>query len=468
MLKLYNSLSNKKELFVPIDEAQIKMYVCGPTLYDDIHLGNARPLVVFDVLYRLLKHLYPNVIYVRNITDVDDKIINRAKLRNISTKELTEETIAKFYQDVAKLNCLSPTFEPKATDFILQMQDMITTLINKGFAYEKEGHVFFDVSKYGNYGALSKLSSKEMLDGVRIEVLDIKKNPSDFVLWKPSLENVGWQSPWGEGRPGWHIECSAMSKHYLGEKFDIHGGGRDLLFPHHENEIAQSVCSCETLYNQQENFVNYWLHNGFITIENTKMSKSLGNFISASDAIGQYNAYVVRFMLLSTHYRQNMDFNSVLATQSFNVLDKFYKILLDNLDVEVLEATPSEEFLNMLYDDINVAGAISILHRDFNLFKVASQQQKQSIKANIIANGELLGLDFANPQKWFDLLNSAKSNTLNKNSAISQDEILDIIAKRNEAKANKDFKKADELRDYLKSHGIVIKDTKEGTSWELE
>lgn len=461
MLKLYNSLSNKKEPFVAINANEVKMYVCGPTLYDKIHLGNARPIVVFDVLYRLLKHLYPDVIYVRNITDVDDKIIARAKEQNITTTELVNKNLVDFKADVGNLNCLTPSFEPRATDFIVQMQDMITILINKGFAYEKQGHVFFDVSKYGSYGALSKFSKDQMLDGVRIEVLDIKKNPADFVLWKPAGGEIGWQSPWGEGRPGWHIECSAMAKHYLGDNFDIHGGGRDLLFPHHENEIAQSICSC----NHSSSFVNYWLHNGFITIDGTKMSKSLGNFITLEQAIEKYNPIVVRFMLISTHYRQNMDFNESLATQSFNSLDKFYNILLENSDVEITKSIPSDEFLNMLYDDINMAGALSILHRDFSLLKVALQKEKAHYKANIIANGELLGLDFKNPQVWLNALNSFKKKPTNN---IKEEDIKELIAQRADAKANKDFKKADAIRDNLQAKGIILKDTKDGTTWELE
>ena len=318
-LKLTNSLKKQKELFKPINPKKITMYACGPTVYDSPHVGNARSLVVFDTLFRVLKMIYgENVSYVRNITDVDDKIIEASKKNNKSIKEITENVTKIFHKDCKSLNCLKPTEEPKATEHIKGMIEMTSSLIKKSFAYEKKGHIYFSVSAFKNYGKLSNKNLDELKAGNRIEVSDLKKNPMDFVLWKPSdPKDPGWESPWGRGRPGWHLECSVMSEKYLGKNFDIHGGGLDLIFPHHENEIAQSCCN-----NSSDSFANYWVHNGFVTINKEKMSKSLGNIITISDAVKKYSGQVVRLALFSAHYSQPLDWNDELLQNQKNTIEK--------------------------------------------------------------------------------------------------------------------------------------------------
>lgn len=459
MLYLYNSLSKNKDLFTPINKDHIKMYVCGPTVYDYIHIGNARPIVVFDTLYRLLSYLYPKVTYVRNITDIDDKIINRALENNESIDELTNRTIIAFHEDIKKINALTPTYEPKATNYIYHMIQMIEDLIESGHAYISEGHplgkhVYFDVSSYPAYGKLSGAIQEDMLAGARVEVEAYKKNPSDFVLWKPANpeDNCEWDSPWGYGRPGWHIECSAMSKDLLGEQFDIHGGGKDLLFPHHENEIAQSAC-CSSNINQ--NVANYWIHNGFVVVYGNKMSKSLGNFITLHDTLYNHHGEVVRLTLLKSHYRQPLDFSISSIEQSKETLDKFYEFMVNTKDIEIIESKPSEDFLKALCDDLNTHLAITILYKHLN---EAKQSPNMENKSQIMAEANMLGLLYENPENWFS----------SKSVNISEIEINELLNNRNIAKQNKNFAEADKIRNYLNNLGIIIEDTPFGSIWKIK
>ena len=357
-LNFFNTLSNKKEKFIPIHNNKVGMYVCGPTVYDFPHIGNARPLVVFDVLFRLLQSLYgkSKVTYVRNITDIDDKIIESSKKNKKSIKDLTETITKSFHEDCKYLNCLNPTFEPRATEHIKGMINMVSNLLKNNHAYENERHVYFSVSSFKKYGKLSNKNSEQLVAGSRVEVSKYKKDPLDFVLWKPSDEkDPGWDSPWGRGRPGWHLECSVMSEKFLGKQFDIHGGGLDLVFPHHENEIAQSCCA-----NKTENFANYWLHNGFVTFDKEKMSKSVGNIVTINKLSENVNGQVVRLALLSSHYKQPLDWNEELIKNSQNTLDKWYgqfeKINLGEL---------SDDVLKPLQEDLNTPEYIAKLHSLF-------------------------------------------------------------------------------------------------------
>ena len=319
-LKIYNTLSNKKELFIPLNKNSISMYVCGPTVYNYAHIGNARPAVVFDTLYRVLKNIYPKVNYVRNITDVDDKINEAAKNLGQPISYITKKYTDIYHQDMKNLSILSPTHEPRVTDNIEKIIAMIQKIINNKSAYISDSHVLFDVTSFKNYGKLSNRNREEMLAGARVEVADYKKNPGDFVLWKPSTEEEpGWESPWGYGRPGWHIECSSMVETYLGEEIDIHGGGQDLIFPHHENEIAQSCCA-----HQADSYARYWVHNGYLNMEGEKMSKSLGNIVTVNEILERYDGEVIRLALLSTHYRKPINFGETLLEQSKNILNKLY------------------------------------------------------------------------------------------------------------------------------------------------
>ena len=367
-LNLFNTLSRKKEKFVPIDNNKIGMYVCGPTVYDFPHIGNARPLIVFDVLYRLLLQVYGKnkITYVRNITDVDDKIIESSKKNKQTIKELTKTITTSFYEDCKYLNCLKPNFEPKATEHIQEMVSMITNLIKNKHAYENKKHVYFSVSSFKDYGKLSNKKSDELVAGSRVEVSKFKKDPLDFVLWKPSESNdPGWDSPWGRGRPGWHLECSVMSEKFLGKKFDIHGGGLDLVFPHHENEIAQSRCA-----NRTDNFANYWVHNGYVTFAKEKMSKSIGNIVTVKKLRETVNGQVVRLALLSSHYKQPLDWSEKLITESENTLDKWYS----QFDETTAEELP-DDVLDSLLEDLNTPEYISKLH---SLYDKASRGNKSS------------------------------------------------------------------------------------------
>ena len=394
-LHLYDTFSKSKREFRPIDPNNIRMYVCGPTVYDYAHVGNARPVIVFDTLFRIMRHTYgvDHVTYVRNITDVDDKIIEAANSNEEDISSLTSRTIQYFHEDASYIGALVPTIEPKATDHINEMVEMIETLIVKGFAYEIDGNVLFSSSKYDQYGKLSGKNIDELIAGARVDIEDFKKEASDFILWKPSKDNEpGWESPWGKGRPGWHIECSAMSKKYLGDTFDIHGGGQDLIFPHHENEIAQSECCHE------KKFANYWLHNGFLTVEGNKMSKSEGNFITVNELKDRYHGEVIRLAMLMTHYRQPLNWTENSLLESKKILNKWFSFFLDIEISKVDEDFVDESILSALKDDINTPKAISELHR---LFKNCTKEDVLSIK-KFINSAQLLGLMFCSPMEWME------------------------------------------------------------------
>ena len=445
-LQLTNSLTRKKEIFKPINPKKISLYACGPTVYDSPHVGNARSLVVFDVLYRVLKVLFrSNVVYVRNITDVDDKIIDASRKNKININEITNKVTKIFHENCKSLNCLKPSIEPKATDHIKGMIEMTSSLISKGFAYETKGHVYFNVNSFKDYGKLSNKNLDELKAGTRIEISDLKKNPMDFVLWKPSKnDDPGWESPWGRGRPGWHLECSVMSEKYLGKNFDIHGGGLDLIFPHHENEIAQSCSN-----NSTKNFANYWIHNGFVTINKEKMSKSLGNVITISDAVNKYSGQVVRLALLSAHYSQPLDWNDKLLSSQENTLKKWYSLYSEQKE-------NYSKIDEILLDDLNTPGYIAKIHE---LYKAASKGDEEK-KLGFNQACRLLGLFNESKQEW----ESLKKNKIN----ITESYITQKIKERTQAKIDGNFILADQIREELLSKGILIEDQKGKTIWKIK
>ncbi|MBC8300800.1 MAG: cysteine--tRNA ligase [Pelagibacterales bacterium] len=447
---LSNSLGNKKEKFIPINKNKIGMYVCGPTVYDDPHIGNARPLIVFDILFKVLKCKFgkDTVTYVRNITDVDDKIINSSIEKKISINDLTKKIINNFHNDCAYLVCEKPTEEPKATENISLMIKMIEELLTKSYAYINNKHVYFEVKKFKDYGKLSNKNLDELIAGSRVEISENKKNPEDFVLWKPSKEKEPyWDSPWGKGRPGWHLECSVMSKKYLGIKFDIHGGGRDLIFPHHENEIAQSRCA-----NDSDTFANYWVHNGFITISNEKMAKSQKNILKIEDFKKKFNGQVLRLALISSHYKQPLDWNNNLIEQCLKTLNKWYECYVQ-VSKKVLIP---DEFLSPLYDDLNTPGYIANLHK---LFEKA-QNGKVEDKEVFTTACNFVGLLLDTKIQWLEF-KKGKSN-------ISEEEILSKIEERNKARQNKDYKLSDKIRGELLDKGVLIEDKNGKTFWKLK
>ena len=446
-LKLTNSLTRKKEVFKPNNIKKISLYACGPTVYESPHVGNARTLVVFDVLFRVLKVLYnSNVTYVRNITDVDDKIIEASQNNKEDINKITNRVIKIFHENCKSLNCLKPTIEPKATEHVKEMIEMTSSLIKKGFAYENKNHVFFAVSKFKDYGKLSNKNLDELKAGSRIEISDLKKNPMDFVLWKPSNEkDPGWESPWGRGRPGWHLECSVMSEKYLGKNLDIHGGGLDLIFPHHENEIAQSCCN-----NNTKNFANYWVHNGFVTINNEKMSKSLGNIISITDATKKYSGQVVRLALLSAHYSQPLDWNNKLLENQRATIEKWYQLYEENN-----EEIPLKE-IDMLLDDLNTPGFIAKIHE---LYANANKGDEKS-KKFFNSACKFIGL--------FDLTKNEWEEFKKVDKDISEEFIEKKIKERLAAKQKGDYKLADKIRAELASKGVIIEDKKEQTTWKFK
>jgi cysteinyl-tRNA synthetase len=433
-LRLFNTLTKSKDVFAPLDAKNVRMYVCGPTVYDFAHIGNARPVIVFDVLFRLLRHIYgdAHVAYVRNITDVDDKINARAAERGISIRALTEETARIYEEDVAALGNLPPTVTPRATEHIDEMVAMIGQLIDTGHAYPAEGHVLFDVSSKPDYGKLSRRSLDEMIAGARVEVAPYKKNAMDFVLWKPSdASQPGWNSPWGRGRPGWHIECSAMAGRYLGETFDIHGGGIDLQFPHHENEIAQSEgAHCGHA------LATVWMHNGFLQVEGEKMAKSAGNFFTIRELLADWPGEVLRLNMLRTHYRQPIDFTTAGLKESWKMLERWYEVTEPLADPK-----PDAAFFEALSDDLNTPAAIASLH----------QAEPRALA------GGLGFLGFSNVQ--LKIAGKARVDTV---------AIADAIAARNAARKARDFKESDRIRDDLLAKGIVLKDGPEGTTWEVK
>ncbi len=445
-LQLTNSLSRVKEIFKPINQKKISLYACGPTVYDSPHVGNARSLVVFDVLFRVLKALYgPNVIYVRNITDVDDKIIEASQTNKKSINEITKAVTKIFHENCASLNCLKPSVEPKATEHIKEMIEMTSSLISKGFAYENLGHVYFAINSFKDYGKLSNKKLEELKAGNRIEVSELKKNPLDFVLWKPSNDNEpGWKSPWGRGRPGWHLECSVMSEKYLGKNFDIHGGGLDLIFPHHENEIAQSCCN-----NNTKKFANYWIHNGFVTINKEKMSKSLGNIVSISDAVKKYSGQVVRLALLSAHYSQPLDWNDELLVNQEGILNKWYNLYSD-------EKSDVNEVDEVLLDDLNTPGFIARIHELYNAASKGDETKKQKFNQAC----KLIGLFNINKKEW----ESLKKSKID----VSESYIQKKIEERHQAKISGNFSLADKIREDLFLKGVLIEDQKGKTIWKLK
>ena len=443
---LTNNLTNKKEQFVPIDKKNIGMYVCGPTVYDDPHIGNARPLIIFDILYKILKNKYSSVTYVRNITDIDDKIIKSSQEQNITTKKLTEKVIKNFIKDCNFLKCENPTHQPKATEHIDLMIKMIKKLIDKGFAYEINSHVYFEVKKFSDYGQLSNKKLDDLIAGSRIDVSDNKKSSEDFVLWKPSKNNEpSWESPGGKGRPGWHLECSAMSKKFLGNEFDIHGGGIDLIFPHHENEIAQSRCANETKV-----FANYWIHNAFITMSNTKMAKSQGNILKIKDFKKRISGQVLRFALISSHYKQPLDWNDKLLVNCQSTLDKWYNIY--SKDIKSVKV--SDEILKPLYEDLNTPGYIANLHQ---LYEKANKGENKEL---FVAACKFVGLLSESKKEWLKY----KQNKV----SINKTEILTKIESRNNARKNKNYKEADMIRDELLDKGVLIEDKDGTTIWKFK
>jgi cysteinyl-tRNA synthetase len=452
--QFYDTYSNTKKLFTPLDALNVRMYVCGPTVYNYAHVGNARPVIVFDIVYRMLQFKYgsDHVTYVRNITDVDDKIIEASNSLNEDISTLTNRTIDYFHDDADYVGALQPNVEPKATDHILEMIDIIEKLIEKNHAYEADGNVLFAVNTFDNYGNLSGKSLEDLIAGSRVEVADYKKNPADFILWKPSKANEpGWGSPWGKGRPGWHIECSAMSEKYLGQSFDIHGGGQDLTFPHHENEIAQSE-SCNN-----KKFANFWMHNGFLSIEGEKMSKSLGNFITINELKDKYQGEVIRFNMMLTHYRQPLNWTEKSLQDSKKTLDKWYKILgACNKSFVSKNELISNKMLNALADDVNTPQAIAELHQ---LYKAANDGDIEALE--IFYNScQFLGILISDYSSWC----SWQSKIID----IDENLINELIEKRNEARRAKDFAEADRIRDELLNLSVILEDKDNETTWKLK
>ena len=454
---LHNTLKRRKEKFVPFDCSNVRMYVCGPTVYDRAHLGNAKTPVTFDVLFRLLRHVYgaEHVTYVANITDVDDKILNKHKETGKSIREITEQTYQWYIDDMDKLNVMAPDYRPRATEYIDEMIELVRLLLANGHAYEASGHVLFSVDSMPGYGYLSGRSMKEMLAGARIEIADYKKNPADFILWKPSeAGQPGWNSPWGYGRPGWHLECSAMSSKLLGDSFDIHGGGSDLIFPHHENECAQSLCA-----HPHSKFAQYWVHSGMLMVDGVKMSKSLGNFYTIDQVLEKAPAEALRLLFLTTHYHQPFNFTFEGLAQAKATLDKFYNALLRVKDVPAAEEAADERVVAALADDLNTPLALTYLHEITNALNKAETENEQArLKGRLLAAAGLLGLLWQNPESWF------KSGIAN--GGLDAASIEAKIAERVAAKKNKDYALADKIRNELKEQGIILEDTPSGTTWK--
>ena len=447
---IHNTLTNQRELFIAQDERRITMYVCGPTVYGPAHVGNARPAVVFDLFFRLLREKYgaEAVIYARNITDIDDKIISAAAKNNETPDALTKRWREVYGNEMAALHVLSPTVEPSATAYIDKMQAMIKTLIDKGNAYEAHGHVLFDVGSYSDYGQLSNRRLEDMIAGARVEVAPYKKNAADFVLWKPSSdEQPGWGSPWGRGRPGWHIECSTMAAACLGEQIDLHGGGQDLIFPHHENEVAQSCCA------HGKNFSRYWMHNGHVNMDGDKMSKSLGNVLSLGDSLKQFSGEVIRYALLSAHYRSPLNWTKRLLEEAKSALDRLYRALASDAAVDELAGVDNTDIYRALCDDLNTPQALSIMH---DLAHKVNRAGDIKLRAQLLAAGRFMGFFNVSAQEW------AHSGAA---GALSDEMIDELINARNLARKNRDFVLADSTRDKLAKAGVVLEDTPTGTTW---
>ncbi|MZH40416.1 MAG: cysteine--tRNA ligase [Nitrospinae bacterium] len=478
-LYIYNTLSRKKEVFTPMKEKQIGMYVCGVTVYDYCHVGHARAAIVFDTFYRYFQHLGYDVHFVRNFTDIDDKIINRANEENVDWQEVNRKYISAFYEDMRQLNIASPTEEPKATDHIPEMLEMIQSLVDQDKAYEVEGDVFYSIKSFKEYGCLSGKNIDELQSGARVEVNDIKRDPLDFALWKKSKpDEPSWDSPWGRGRPGWHIECSAMSKKYLGDTFDIHGGGKDLVFPHHENEIAQS-CGCTG-----KQPVRYWVHNGFVNIDKEKMSKSLGNFFTIREVYKKYHPEVLRLFLISSHYRSPIDFSEKNLDDATKVLSRFYEGLegarkkVEGLDPasipdfkeKIRNHELTKKFEAAMNDDLNTAVAMAHMNEELRNLNTSVQGKGDSLEDLAVAvnaweeAGKILGLFSRTPEEFekelFEIKNLDRNLDVNK--------IEQLIADRNTARQSKNWAEADRCRDELTQMGVLIEDTPSGTEWKLK
>ncbi len=454
-LQLYNTLKREKQEFIPLDPNRVTLYACGPTVYNYAHIGNARPAVIFDLLYRILSSLYPEVVYARNITDVDDKINAAAAEQNVSIDVIAGRYSDAYHKDMAELGVGLPTIEPRATEHIPQMIDMIERLLAAGNAYEADGHVLFSVESFEDYGSLSRRDINDMKAGARVEVADFKRHPGDFVLWKPSVDpQPGWDSPWGWGRPGWHLECSVMSERHLGETIDIHGGGQDLVFPHHENEIAQSVCA-----HGGKTFARYWMHNGFVTVNKRKMSKSLGNTLVIHELLKHTAGEVLRYLLLSAHYRQPLDWSDETLARVQRTVDRIYCVIRDaNAKHGPLQAadSPSEKFMSALLDDLNTPDALAELNSEAK--RLANADDAESARASggkLLAAGALIGLFQQDPESWL------AGDTEGLDDAL----IDQLITERNAARKDRNFARGDEIRDQLQEMGIVLEDVADGTRW---
>ena len=458
VLKIHNTLTAKKESFKPVDEHHIRVYACGPTVYNFAHIGNARMAVVNDLLIRVLKTQYKKVTYVSNITDIDDKIIEAAQQLNEPIKILTTKYTKIYNEDMSYLNVNLPDIQPRATDHINEMIEIVTKLIQNNNAYEKEGHVLFHVPSFSNYGVLSKRNRDEQIAGSRVDIAPFKKDPADFILWKPSPDPLpGWESPWGYGRPGWHLECSAMSEKTLGLPFDIHSGGMDLVFPHHENEIAQT-CSLDKNHDPKS-FANFWFHNGFVNVEGEKMSKSIGNIRLVHELKKQYGGEILRLALLSAHYRQPLNWTKEIIDQNSKMLDRFYRSLKDLQNIKIDKEKLSEEVMQSLLDDLNTPKVLAQLNTMLNKLSSANNDEKIEIKNNLLAAGTILGIMQEDPDIWLGY---------NQSENPEKEEIEGLINQRNEARRMKDFKLADEIRKELKLKDIEIEDTKDGTIWRKD
>lgn len=454
-LVLYNTLKREKQVFIPQDPDRVTLYACGPTVYNYAHIGNARPAVIFDLLFRVLSSLYPKVIYARNITDVDDKINAAAAEQKVPIEVISKRYSDAYHEDMAALGVGLPSIEPRATDHIPQMIDMIKRLEKSGHAYESEGHVLFSVESFDDYGSLSGRQFKDMIAGARVEVADFKRHPGDFVLWKPSEDPLpGWDSPWGWGRPGWHLECSVMSEQHLGESIDIHGGGQDLVFPHHENEIAQSVCA-----HDGKIFARYWMHNGFVTVNKRKMSKSLGNTLVVHELLKHTKGEVLRYLLLSAHYRQPLDWSEETLARVQRTLDRIYGVLRDmseKFGPFKADPTPSAKFMSAMLDDLNTPDALAELNSEARrLANAKTADEALASAGKLLAAGALIGLFQQNPQAWL------AGDTEGLDDAL----IEQLIEERNTSRKEKNFARADEIRDQLQDLGITLEDVVDGTRW---
>ena len=449
-LRLYSALDQEKTVFRPVDPVHVRVYACGPTVYDYAHIGNGRMAVAFDLLVRVLRRLYPKVTYVSNITDVDDKIMAASAGTGEAIESITRKFEKIYNEDMAALGVAAPDVQPRATEHIPEMIALIGSLIQRGHAYAAQGHVLFHVPSFPAYGTLSGRSRDEQIAGARVEVSPYKKDPADFVLWKPSTpEQPGWESPWGRGRPGWHIECSAMAEKHLGLPFDIHGGGADLKFPHHENEIAQSCCA----HGEEDNlksFARYWVHNGFLAVDGAKMSKSIGNIKLVHDLVKHYPGEVLRLALLSAHYRQPLDFSGPVLDQARAALDRYYRVLYDLRDVKAPATEPPEGFFEALCDDLNTPKALA----ELNALLAGTHDAK--LKGQLLAAGNLLGVLQNDPAAWLGY---------GQGAGIDEAEVEKLMAARQQARKERNFARADEIRKELEGKGIVIEDTPGGALW---